>query len=86
MNFIKVPLTILVVILMLHIKKIIFSLILKIDMSVVEHRYLIRIIQIPFIGGMKGLQLPFLDLDGNSTISDVYSTSTEDDFYDMTLH
>ena len=37
-----------------------------------------------FIGGMKGLKLPFLDLDGNSTISDVYSTPVEDDFYDMT--
>lgn len=36
-----------------------------------------------FIGGMKGLKLPFINLDSSNTISDVYSVPVEDDFYDM---
>ena len=58
--FIKVPLTILVVILMLHIKKIIFSLILKIDMSVEEHPYLTRIIQILYYRRNERSKITFL--------------------------
>ena len=37
-----------------------------------------------FIGGMKGLKIPFLDLDSNNTVSDLFSVPVEDDFYDMT--
>ena len=37
-----------------------------------------------YIGGMKGIKLPFLDINGNTTSSDIYSIPPEDDFYEIT--
>tara|TARA_Y100000385_G_C13098192_1_gene642733 strand:- start:52 stop:3969 length:3918 start_codon:yes stop_codon:yes gene_type:complete len=37
-----------------------------------------------YIGGMKGIKLPFLDINGSTTFSDTYSIPPEDDFYEIT--
>lgn len=37
-----------------------------------------------YIGGMKGIKLPFLDVNGSITSTDTYSIPPEDDFYEIT--